>query len=129
MGENILQEETQAVVGEEIAGNEPIIQQHYYYAQIDDDGVCTGLSDLAGEVDAPNMIQLDSYDMNVMGKKYEAGTWVEVEQPTPEPPESAEPQPTNAEIKNLLLEVQEQNLILMESLAEMYEQSVDETTV
>lgn len=116
--EEIIQE---GIEEQETIVSAPKSTAHYCYAQIDDDGVCTGLSDLAGEVDAPNMIQLGYYDLAVMGKKYEDGTWLEVEQPTPEPPEPAEPQPTNAEIKSLLLEVQEQNLILMEALADMYE--------
>lgn len=105
------------------------MKQSYYYAQIDENNICVGVSDLSGEVNTDNMIRLDTYDLAVMGKKYEDGTWLEVENPEPEPPEPVEPQPTNSEIKSMLLEVQEQNLILMESLAEMYEQSIDETTV
>ena len=82
-----------------------------------------GLSDLSGEITADNMILLESYDLTILGKKYENGVWVEVsgEEPATDPTET---QPSNTEIKNLLLEVKEQNLILMESLADMYEQQI-----
>ena len=96
--------------------------QHYYYAQLDETGLCVGLSDLSGEVTADNMILLESYDFTILGKKYENGVWVASEkEPATEPTET---QPSNTEIKNLLLEVKEQNLILMESLADMYEQQI-----
>ena len=97
--------------------------QHYYYAQLNETGLCVGLSDLSGEITADNMILLESYDLTILGKKYENGVWVEVsgEEPATDPTET---QPSNTEIKNLLLEVKEQNLILMESLADMYEQQI-----
>lgn len=99
--------------------------QRYYYAQLDETGICVGLSDLSGEVTADNMILLGSYDTSVLGKKYENGVWVEVpeEEPVTEP---AETQPSNTEIKNLLLEVKEQNLILMEAFAESVEAGLSE---
>lgn len=99
--------------------------QHYYYAQLDETGICVGLSDLSGEVTADNIILLESYNTSVLGKKYENGVWVEVpeEEPATEP---AETQPSNTEIKNLLLEVKEQNLILMEAFAESVEAGLSE---
>ena len=107
--------EENMVISEEIQA-EP---QRYFYAQLDSENICCGLSDLSGEVAQDNMILLETYDVTVLGKKYENGVWVEVEQPIPEPEEV---QPTNAELKELVLAVQEQNLILMEAMAEMYEQ-------
>lgn len=99
--------------------------QHYYYAQLDETGLCVGLSGLSGEITADNMILLESYDTTILGKKYENGAWVEVpeEEPTIEPTET---QPSNTEIKNLLLEVKEQNLILMEAFAESVEAGLSE---
>lgn len=99
--------------------------QHYYYAQLSETGICVGLSDLSGEVTADNMILLESYDTTILGKKYENGVWVEVseEEPATEPTET---QPSNTEIKNLLLEVKEQNLILMEAFAESVEAGLTE---
>ena len=104
-------------------------EQRYYYADINADGVCYSVLDDADEQETGiYRIQLENCDFSVLGKKYENGVWVEApkEEPATDPTET---QPSNTEIKNLLLEVKEQNLILMESLAEMYEQSVDETTV
>lgn len=48
---------------------------HYYYAQLNDEGICVAISDLAEKVDASNMILLDSsVDLetyyNILGEKY-----------------------------------------------------------
>lgn len=51
-----------------------------YYAQITN-GVVTAVSELAGEVDAPNMIQIDGLDPTLLGKAYEAGEFVDVAPP------------------------------------------------
>ena len=105
------------------------MQQHYYYAQLNETGLCVGLSDLSGEVTADNMILLESYDLTVLGKKYENGVWVETPAEVPEEEPATEPtetQPSNTEIKNLLLEVKEQNLILMEAFAESVEAGLTE---
>ena len=51
-----------------------------YYAQITN-GVVTAVSELAGEVDAPNMIQIDGLDPTLLGKAYEAGEFIDVVQP------------------------------------------------
>lgn len=60
-------------------------EENVNYAQINDEGICFAVSSLSGTVDQPNMIQLDSYDMSVLGKRYADGNWQEVEQPTVEP--------------------------------------------
>ena len=68
----------------------------YYYAQIDDNNICVGVSDLSGPVEAANMVQLDTYDTSVQGKMWTGSEWVE----NPNPPEQPEPssEPTNADI-------------------------------
>ena len=72
----------------------------YYYAQIDDDGICCGVSQLSGIVEHDNMIQLESYDMSLMGKLWTGTEWVE----NPNPPEPVEPttEPTNQDIMDKL---------------------------
>lgn len=72
----------------------------HYYAQIDDDGICYGVSQLSGIVDKPNMIELESYDMSVMGKLWTGSEWVD----NPNPPEPPEPstEPTNQDIMDKL---------------------------
>lgn len=76
------------------------MNQPFYYAQIDD-GICCGVSQLSGEVDYDNMIQLESYDMSVMGKMWTGSEWVE----NPNPPEPPEPstEPTNEDLQALEL--------------------------
>lgn len=76
------------------------MNQIYYYAQIDDDGICCGVSQLSGIVEHDNMIQLESYDMSLMGKLWTGTEWVE----NPNPPEPLEPstEPTNQDIMDKL---------------------------
>lgn len=66
----------------------------HYYAQITDDGICCGVSQLSGIVNADNMIELESYDLSVMGMKWTGSAWIE----DPNPPEPVEPEPSNADI-------------------------------
>lgn len=72
----------------------------HYYAQIDDDSICTGVSQLSGIVDKPYMIEMESYDMSVMGKMWTGSEWVE----NPNPPEPPEPsmEPTTQDIMDKL---------------------------
>ena len=53
----------------------------YYYATIDENNICKGISDLNGEVNLPNMLKLNEYDASLLGKKYNKGLWEEVEVP------------------------------------------------
>lgn len=57
----------------------------YIYAEIDENNICKAVSDLSGEVIADTMIPLDSYDISLLGKRYNNGEWLEVEQPEIEP--------------------------------------------
>ena len=77
------------------------MNQPFYYAQIDDDGICCGVSQLSGEVDYDNMIQLESYDMSLMGKLWTGTEWIENPNP-PEPPEPVE-EVTNEDLQALEL--------------------------
>lgn len=80
------------------------MNQPYYYAQIDDDGICCGVSQLSGIVEHDNMIQLESYDMSLMGKLWTGTEWVE----NPNPPDPPEPstEPTNQDIMDALTAMQ-----------------------
>ena len=80
------------------------MNQPFYYAQIDDDGICCGVSQLSGIVEHDNMIQLESYDMSLMGKLWTGTEWVE----NPNPPEPPEPttEPTNQDIMDALTAMQ-----------------------
>ncbi len=80
------------------------MNQIYYYAQIDDDGICCGVSQLSGIVEHDNMIQLESYDMSLIGKLWTGTEWIE----NPNPPEPVEPttEPTNQDIMDALTAMQ-----------------------
>lgn len=56
-----------------------------FYAQIDENNICIVVSNLSGEVIADNLIQLETYDISILGKRYNNGEWEEVPQPEPEP--------------------------------------------
>lgn len=74
-----------------------------YYAQIDVQNVCVGVSQLAGVVDADNLVELDSYDISVLGKLWQGGKWVD----NPNKPEPPHPKPvTNEDIMAQLTAMQ-----------------------
>ena len=57
----------------------------YYYAQLNNENICNGVSDLSGEIFDDNLVRLETYDLTVLGKRYNNGVWEEVPQPEPEP--------------------------------------------
>lgn len=62
------------------------------YAQLNEENICIGISQLSGKVAAENMIELASYDTSILGKKYVDGKWEDVEHP------EEEAEPTDEEI-------------------------------
>ena len=57
-----------------------------FYAQINDDNICICVSNTGkATTTKPNMIQLETYDLTVLGKHYNNGVWEDVPQPEPEP--------------------------------------------
>ena len=88
----------------------------WYYAQINTDTkICCGVSQLCGEKIQSDMIELESYDMSLMGmmwtgtwneetQSWDGGEWVE----NPNPPEPVEPttDPTNQDIMDALTAMQ-----------------------
>jgi len=86
-----------------------------FYAQLNENKICIGISQLSGTVDNENLIEIASTDNDFMWRKYENGAWSsENFEPVPEP---VVYQPTNAEI-------QESQLIIMDALSTMYEDLV-----
>ncbi len=65
------------------------------YAQLNEENICVGVSELSGEVEGDNMVLLDNYDISLLGKKYNDGSWKEIEK---ELPKEVEPEPTNRDI-------------------------------
>ena len=84
----------------------------WYYAQINTDSkLCCGVSQLCGEKIQSDMIELESYDMSLMGKLW-TGTWNEetqswdggewVENPNPPEPPKPSTEPTTQDIMDKL---------------------------
>ncbi len=46
-----------------------------YYAQLDENNICMGISRLSGEVNQPNMVRIDEFNENYVWRKYENGEW------------------------------------------------------
>lgn len=55
-----------------------------FYAQINENNICVAVSNLTEKVQDTRLIQIGFMDVELIGKKYKNGEWVEV--PTPEPP-------------------------------------------
>lgn len=87
-----------------------------YYAQIDHSGICIAVSQLAGEVEAEHMIEIDSYDEKLLGKRWNGTAWEDVPRPDPEPTEPVET------TDQRLARLEEQNIILMDALATTFEE-------
>lgn len=86
----------------------------YLYAQINDDDICIGISQLSGEVHSDDMIMIDKYDTDLLWRKYDRATseW-STEKYEPEP--SPELEDENTTLK-----------LAMAELAEAYEQEKTE---
>ena len=55
-------------------------EKHFYYAEINESNVCIAVLDTPTEItDNPKMILTDSYDLSLLGKKYNSGKWEELE--------------------------------------------------
>ena len=47
----------------------------YFYAQLDENNICIGISQLSGQVEASNMVPIDNLDIDKIWRKYENGQW------------------------------------------------------
>lgn len=59
-------------------GKRRILMNQYFYAELNEENICKGVSALSGEVEAPHMIALDFFDESLIGKLYNNGIWEEV---------------------------------------------------
>lgn len=49
----------------------------YYYAQVNEAGICTGVTDAHVPIIAPHMIQVDSADPAYIGRTWADGAWLD----------------------------------------------------
>ncbi|WP_031517465.1 hypothetical protein [Desulfofalx alkaliphila] len=90
----------------------------YSYAQLNKDNICIGVSTLSGKVDFPHMIPIDNSDGDYIWRKYEKGQWSEEKfKPDIEGVEAPE-----ESVEDKLARLEEQNLILMDAIATMFEE-------
>ena len=73
-----------------------------FYANIDDQGICVGISNVSSSIDDPAYIEISSYDQSYLRRKYEGGAWTSEYSPledykaefidtNPDPEEAEEP--------------------------------------
>ncbi len=48
----------------------------YYYAEIDENNICVGVSQLAGKVNKKELIEIDSYNVSLLGQTYKNGIFI-----------------------------------------------------
>ena len=85
-------------------------EQHLYYAEIDENNICISILDTPEEItDNPKMILTDTYDLSVLGKKYNNGVWETAETST------EEYTPTETELIQAELLLNQQDIIIKQS--------------
>ena len=47
----------------------------YVYAQLNENGICIGVSQLSGQVQAANMVLIESLDTDKIWRKYDNSQW------------------------------------------------------
>ncbi|MDD3393493.1 MAG: hypothetical protein PHG19_02465 [Anaerotignum sp.] len=58
-----------------------------FYAQLNEESVCIGVSQLSGVISSPLMIAIPAMDVSIVGKLYNDGVWEEIPvEPIPEFP-------------------------------------------
>lgn len=85
----------------------------YYYAQIDSNNVCIGVSQHPEEIDQEDLIKIESYDLSLLRKVWQDGKWIENPNPEPEPEPTPDPTSTD-ELKELMLDLIEGQVTLFE---------------
>lgn len=86
-----------------------------FYAEIDESNICIGISDLSGKVQTENMLELeiDSYDISLIGKRWNGKSWETLD---------PEPAPILETTAIKLSRLESQILILMDVIADLYEE-------
>ena len=92
----------------------------FFYAQLNEENICIGVSQLSGKVDNPLLIPIAEFDSSIIGKKYSNGVWEEVESEPVSEPEPTEQELIQAEIllnqSEIIAKQKEQDEVLAELL-------------
>ncbi|MCI1959196.1 MAG: hypothetical protein LKJ25_06190 [Clostridia bacterium] len=61
-----------------------------FYAEINSNNICSGILETPNKITKDTMIQMDSYDTSLLGKKFNNGTWEDVQIDTAKEPADSE---------------------------------------
>lgn len=93
-------------------------------AQIDENNICIGVSQLNEEDGRENLIKMDSYDSSILGKKYDNGQWIDnpdYVEPEPEVlPTISDLNTSIEELKSKNETLEQQNTALMLGMVDVY---------
>lgn len=53
----------------------------FYYAQINEENICCGVSELATEMNHSNLISIDGMDTSILGKIWNGSEWLDAPKP------------------------------------------------
>lgn len=56
----------------------------FYYAQINEENICSAVSELAAEMNELNLIAINSLDTSLLGKLWNGSSWEEVQKDSEE---------------------------------------------
>jgi len=90
----------------------------FFYAEISD-GKCVGIKQVLREMLEDNLVPIDSYDIDLLGRKYEEGAWGEKVVPDyPEEMEDVGPSTTGTTL-SIIQEIKENQDLIMLALMEI----------
>jgi hypothetical protein len=87
------------------------------YAQLDENNICIGVSQLTGKVTLDNMILIAECNASLLGMTYNSGVWEEAPEPDPKP-QPQEPQLTEGEQTQLEIALNIEYLICLAELSD-----------
>lgn len=97
----------------------------YFYAELDEMGVCISVKQVNGEMNYSNHIRIETYNSDLLNRPYNNGQWGEKILPvTPLPKETLE-----ETIARLEHQIQQDNIVTFEVLATIYEELLNKGSV
>ena len=87
-----------------------------FYAELNEEKICTSIS-YTDSLFSENQIKIDSWDISILGKKWTGQGWEEVESP------KTETNPTQLD------RIEEAQLMMMEAIADQYEQGLEQDLI
>lgn len=98
------------------------------YAQLNENQICVGLTQAEGLIISTDVIEIEDYDISLLGSKYNNGAWEIIEPETPQEPIPTPLEAISEQLKALSEKyendqsyTQEMMLTLASAIAEVYE--------